>query len=73
MSTIINPKNTPADLLDDLQVAAILGVQPRSVRQWRSQRGLPFLRITPKTIRFRRSDLDAWLDRSRVQITGGAR
>jgi len=36
------------------------------LRLWRRTRGLPHLKITNREIRYRRADLDAWLDRSRT-------
>ena len=58
----------PLDFLTDLQAAAILAVEPRTLRLWRHTRGLPFIRITSKVIRYRRTDIDDWLARRRVAI-----
>lgn len=61
---------TPAtDLLTDPQAAAFLQVEPRTLRLWR-KRGLPHIRITAKTLRYRRSDLDKWISQRRVTIGG---
>ncbi len=57
-----------ADLLTDQQAAEILSVEPRTLRLWRNTRGLPHIKITPKVIRYRRADLDAWLEQKRVAI-----
>lgn len=57
------------ELLTDEQAAAFLSVEPRTLRLWRQTRALPFCRLTPKVIRYRRADLDAWLDRSRTVIS----
>jgi DNA-binding transcriptional MerR regulator len=60
----------PADILTDPEAAAYLGgVTPRTLRLWRHTRGLPHLKLTSKVIRYRRTDLDAWLNRHRVSIT----
>jgi excisionase family DNA binding protein len=56
------------DLLTDEQVAKLLGVEKRTIRLWRNTRGLPFIKISSKIIRFRRSDIDTWLERSRTVI-----
>lgn len=56
------------ELLTDAQAAILLGVEPRTLRLWRNTRGLPHIKITPKVIRYRRSDIEAWLDRSRTVI-----
>jgi excisionase family DNA binding protein len=65
-------KNMTADsLLTDEMAAALLGVEPRTIRQWRTHRGLPFLRITAKVVRIRRADLDLWLAQCRIAISRG--
>jgi len=62
----------PAEILTDETAAAYIGgIESRTVRSWRTCRGLPFLRITPKVIRIRRADLDKWLSRQQVAITRG--
>lgn len=57
-------------ILTEAQVAQALGILPRTVRLWRKTRGLPYLRLTGKVVRFRRSDLDRWLSEHSVAITG---
>jgi excisionase family DNA binding protein len=53
-----------AELLDDKTAAAILDVSPGTLSVWRStgRYNLPFLKIGRK-VRYRRSDLDAWMTR----------
>lgn len=70
--------NTQSDLsqgveiFDDTQAAAYVGgIKPRAIRDWRTRRGLPFIRITAKVCRIRRADLDKWLSRHQVAITKG--
>jgi excisionase family DNA binding protein len=72
-NTFNEPTNIPAasrDILNETQAAELLGVQPRTCRLWRKTRGLPHIRITAKEIRFRRSDIDAWLAGLRVATVG---
>lgn len=57
------------DVWSDTEAAAYLHVKPRTLRFWRQMRGLPFLAPTPKVRLYRRTDLDAWLDRSRTVIS----
>ena len=74
MSTTLNAN--PADagqILTDEAAAALLTVEPRTIREWRTRRGLPFIRLTPKVVRIRRADLDKWLARHTVAITRGVR
>lgn len=60
-----------AQILTDETAAALLAVEPRTVREWRAKRGLPFIRITPKVVRIRRADLDKWLGKHQVAIMRG--
>ena len=57
------------ELLDEDQTAALFGIEKRTLRLWRNKRSLPHLRITGKIIRYRLSDIAAWLDRTRVVIS----
>ena len=62
------------EIFDDAQAARYVGgISGRAIREWRTRRGLPFLRLTAKVIRIRKSDLDSWLNRQRTAITRGAR
>ncbi len=63
----MNSKTCPPEILDDASAAAYIGsITARTIRNWRTHRGLPFIRITAKVIRIRRSELDEWLERHRV-------
>jgi hypothetical protein len=64
--------NTP-EIFDDTSAAAYVGgIKPRAIREWRTRRGLPFIRITAKVCRIRRADLDKWLAQHRVATVRGA-
>lgn len=58
------------DLLDDKAAAALLDVSPGTLSVWRStgRYALPFLKVGRK-VRYRRSDLMAWLE-GRIRETG---
>ena len=71
MTLTASPAET-GQILTDETAAALLTVEPRTIRDWRTRRGLPFIRVTPKVIRIRRADLDKWLARHQVAITRGA-
>jgi excisionase family DNA binding protein len=58
-----------AEILTDESAAVIIGVEPRTIRYWRTHRGLPYIRITSKVVRIRKSDLDRWLSQHLVAIT----
>jgi excisionase family DNA binding protein len=65
-------KNMTADsLLTDESAAVLLGVESRTIRAWRTRRGLPYIRITSRVIRIRKADLDRWLAQHLVAITRG--
>jgi excisionase family DNA binding protein len=57
-----------SDWLSETQVAELLTVKPRTVRGWRMSRGLPYVRISGKTTRIRRGDLEQWLAAQKVAI-----
>lgn len=61
-----------AALLDGDQAAAFLGLQRRTLENWRWRgEGPPFLRVG-RAIRYSRKDLAAWLDVRRCNNTGEA-
>jgi len=70
METQLN-KSAGGELLTDETAGEYLGIEPRTVRSFRLSKGLPFLRVTAKTIRIRKTDLDRWLDRQKTSITRG--
>jgi len=71
---LTTPNANPPDssqILTDETAASLLAVEPRTIRDWRTRRGLPFIRLTPKVVRIRREDLDKWIARHQVAITRG--
>jgi len=51
------------ELFDDNTAAAYIGgIKARAIRDWRTRRGLPFIRVTGKVCRIRKADLDKWLN-----------
>jgi hypothetical protein len=57
------------ELFTDQTAAAYVGdITARAVRDWRTKRGLPFIRITSKVNRIRKCDLDTWLASHQVAI-----
>jgi excisionase family DNA binding protein len=59
-------------LLDEFEVAAWLSISVRTLRNWRVQGGqIPFIRVGKKAVRYRSSDVEAWLaSRVRTSTTG---
>lgn len=61
-------------LLTEKEAAAMLGLQPSTLRRWRSvgQPGQPeFVRVAGRAIRYRLSDLTAYM--GQLETGGGAR
>ena len=59
-----------ADLLDEHAAAVMLDLSPGTLRVWRStgRYNLPFLKIG-RNVRYRRADLQMWLE-ARVRASG---
>ena len=55
-----------SDVFSEAEAATYLHQKPRTIRDWRARRGLPCFKPTAKVTLYRRQDLDAWLDRTRV-------
>ena len=59
---------TPNEAAEYLRITALALAKKR----WSGASDLPFLRLNQKTIRYRRSDLDAWLAGCVVSIPASA-
>jgi len=64
------------ELLTTADVAGRLGVPPRTLEQWRYLgRGPAYIKVGNKSVRYRQSDIDAFLDAHRIDpavLVGGA-
>ena len=60
----------PSDLLTNDEAAEYLGVSPKTLPVWRTTQryDLPFIKVG-RLIRYRRSDLDEWLERQTHRST----
>ena len=57
------PANETKSLLNERQAAEVLGISVRTAQDFRLRgSGPPFIRLTPKLIRYRYDELIAWLD-----------
>jgi len=57
-------------LVDEQEAARMLGYTVGTLRNWRFKgRGPRFVRISPKSIRYRIQDLEAWIEFRLVQST----
>jgi len=59
---------TDDELLDTKSAAAYIAIDPRTLEGWRyrGQVGPRFIRYSARVVRYRRRDLDAWLERCAV-------
>lgn len=54
----------PDTLVNENQAADMLCVSPRTLRNWRTRGGGPkFVKISPRCIRYRVSDLTSWTEK----------
>jgi excisionase family DNA binding protein len=53
---------TLSALLTDRDVAALLLVQPDTVRRWAAAGQLPSVRLGGRLLRFRAEDVERWID-----------
>ena len=56
----------PGSAMDTEEAAGYIGCEPSTLRVWVSRRTVPHLKIG-RLVRFRRRDLDRWLDKKLVQ------
>jgi excisionase family DNA binding protein len=61
--------NELAQILDQKQAAHLLGLSPRTMEAWRLTAGGPRYIKVGGRVRYRRSDLEAWLDTRRRTST----
>lgn len=60
-------------LLSTAEVAAWTGVSENTLRFWRwDKRGPKWFRLGPKTVKYRQSDVQAWLDEQYAATNGAA-
>lgn len=59
-----NEPGQVAMLLTEAEAAKLLGFSRRTLQGWRSDGGpgLPFVRISKGCVRYRRSDIEAWIE-----------
>ena len=58
-------------LLTAVEVARLTGFAEGTIRHFVSQRRIPFVRISARCVRFRRSDIESWLENLLVLSADG--
>ncbi len=54
--------------LNTVQAASILGLKPSTLEAWRMYgRGPPWIRMGPRIVRYRLSDLNQWISENIVE------
>ena len=62
--------NNPNALLDERQAADILCYSVRALQNWRHRGGGPdFVKVSARSVRYRRADLDKWIAERTVSST----
>lgn len=57
-------------LINETEAAAFLGYSIRALQNWRYRGGGPdFVKVSQRSVRYRRKDLMAWADRNTVSST----
>lgn len=56
----------PQSTLSEREAAKYIGMQPNTLRQWRSLSKGPAYHKEGRSVRYNRKDLDAWLDSTRT-------
>lgn len=54
-------------LLDKKEVAEILGVRQKTLERWVQERRIPYVKLTPKCIRFYPADIRAFVEKKVVR------
>lgn len=58
---------SPSPFMSYAEATQLLGVKTGTLYSWVSRRVIPFVRLSPRVVRFRREDLDRWLAERSVQ------
>ena len=71
--TAIISQNNPEALVDEREAASILCYSVRALQNWRHRGGGPrFVKVSSRSIRYRRSDLTQWVEDRIVSNTSQA-
>ena len=69
-----NSSISSTPMLDQIEAARFLHVQPRTLESWRQRRiGPRFVRYSMRCVRYRTQDLQAWLDNQSIDTENGDR
>jgi hypothetical protein len=61
------------ELLTEKEVAELLRLRPRTLQDWRVRGiGMPFIRYTERGVRYRRRDVEAFIESREMSSTAAA-
>ena len=60
------------EMLGYIETAALLGVPVGTVYAWVSRHRIPHVRLGPRLVRFRRSEIEQWIEVRRVPAVDAA-
>jgi len=63
-------EETVTEFLTIRGVAKILDVSPYCISEWISRKFIPYFKLK-RSVRIRKTDLDAWLEERKVNTNGG--
>lgn len=74
MPLTTNLEIQPAQLVNEREAASILCYSVRALQNWRHRGGGPdFVKVSARSIRYRRTDLDTWINSRTVSNTSQTR
>jgi excisionase family DNA binding protein len=57
----------PVNLLNYGQASQLLNVKVNTLYAWVSRKAIPFVRLSPRVVRFRRAEIDRWMSERSVR------
>lgn len=74
MTTEDSRRDQPPTLLTTRQAAEVLGLEPRTMEEFRRKgSGPPFIRLSSRSVRYRLDALERWLEERTFQSTAAER
>lgn len=61
-------EHDPDELVDEKIAGKVVGKPPPTLRDWRYRGiGPTYIKVGPKSVRYRRSDLESWLEANTIR------
>ena len=62
----VEQREVVAALLSYAEVSTLLGVKVGTLYAWTSRKVIPFVRLSPRVVRFKREEIEAWMQQRSV-------